>query len=175
MDISFRNTFQILLKPSVISDNFVKPDPVHYKDFLVTIKKMYNGTTKVVFKNVPLYVPDIEILNLCSYYGSVNNNQVIWKNSKVPGTNNTLSGSTRYVNMTMNKGTVMNNYYWMGTRILVQKRQCSHCLQWEDTGCKEGGNGKLCRENKEPRGRMFAYMVNINRTVGYKSMKRRVP
>ena len=134
-------------------------------------------STKVLFKNVPLYVPDIEILNLCSYYGNVENSKVIWDKTKVPGSNFALPGSNRYVNMVMNHGAVMNNYYWLegplpgdpGRRVLVlhpgQQRQCSHCLQWEDSGCKGGGNGKLCKDNNEPRGKMFSYMDMISKQV----------
>ena len=73
-----------------------------------------------------------------------------------------MSSSTRWVEVMLNPGCRMNNYYWLegplqgdsGTRIAVlhtgQEQQCSNCLKSDREGCKAQGNGKACIEMKTP-------------------------
>ena len=93
--------------------------------------------TRVVFGNVPLNVPDEEILNLCFCYGTVVDNAVHVErmyNLKNKG----MPGSNRYVEMVLNNGVCFENFYWMegplpgdaGRPVTVlhngQQTQCSH-------------------------------------------------
>ena len=125
--------------------------------------------TRVTFKNVPLNVPDEEIIHLCKSYGVPLDNKVNWEvltNNKNRG----MVGSTRYVDMELAKGAAFENYYWLegplpgdhGRRILVlhngQVPQCSHCFKKANTRCPGGGNGKICDLKKTPRAKMLAYM-----------------
>ena len=80
-------------------------------DHEVTVKKQLSNVTKVLFKNVPLNVPDEEILNLCFCYGTVIDNTVRYErmfNDKNRG----MPGSNRYVEMVLDSGSSFENYFW---------------------------------------------------------------
>ena len=95
--------------------------------------------------------------------------------------NRGMRGSTRFVDMELNKGRCMMNYYWMegplqgdqGRRILVlhngQIAQCSNCLK--QSGCPAGGNGKACKLLNNPRMKMHDYMQRLRVSIGYVSLK----
>ena len=94
-----------------------------------------------------------------------------------------MVGSTRYVDMELTKGAMMENFYWLegplsgdhGRRVLVlhngQVAQCSNCLRKAGMGCPAGGNGKACVQMKTPRGKMNLYMESLYAKVGYPSLK----
>ena len=69
------------------------------------------------FFNVPVEVPDEEVLNLCSLYGKVEGEvgreKVTINNSKLGSFK--LVSATRFVHMKINPGKKFNNYYWMET------------------------------------------------------------
>ena len=146
---------------------------------------MLNDATKVTFKNVPLYVPDEEILHLCGIYGSVVDNKVYKEHIRVTTTNKegVLVSPTRYVIMQMDKGATFNNFYWMegpmpgdpGRRIQVfhqgQAQQCSNCFKTASSGCKGAGNGKACVKFGGQRAKMSVYMNYLKATTGYESLK----
>ena len=146
---------QIQLKPGVCADKFVTGAPIEFKGHLVYVSKQLSNITRVTFKNVPLNVPDEEILHLCKSYGTPCDNKV-YSEVLTNQRNRGMKGSTRFVDMEFNKGRCMMNYYWMegplqgdqGRRILVlhngQISQCSHCLRQAGSGCSAGGNGKAC-------------------------------
>ena len=173
---------QIQLKPSVWADKFVTGSPIEFKDHLVSVSKQLTNTTRVTFKNVPLTVPDEEILHLCRSYGTPRDN-IVHSEILTNERNRGMRGSTRFVDMELNKGRCMMNYYWMegplqgdqGRRILVlhngQTAQCSHCLRLAGSGCSAGGNGKACRLLNKPRGKMHEYMQSLRVGVGYVSLK----
>ena len=122
-----------------------------------------NTSTKILFRNVPLNVPDEELVNLCMCYGE----PVGWvvreklTNMKDKG----LLGSNRSVEVNLNKGASFENYYWLegplpcdqGRRVVVthlgQLQQCSHCFGYDaqkygkqpSEQCPARGNGKACR------------------------------
>ena len=60
---------------------------------------------------VPLNVADEEVLRICDAYGTVKNNQVI-RESPSKATRG-VKGSTRYVDMELNPGEQLRNYYWL--------------------------------------------------------------
>ena len=94
-----------------------------------------------------------------------------------------LVGSTRFVDMEMNPGSSMMNFYWMegplpgdqGCRITVlhsgQDRQCSHCLKTLSDGCPGQGQGKVCKSLGTKMTRMVDYMADIKGKTGYESLK----
>ena len=80
----------------------------------------------MTFKNVPLNVPNEEILNLCRCYGKPVDGVVHMEMLKnIRG--HSLRGSTRYVEMQLDEGKSFKKYYWMegpppgdvGKRIVV--------------------------------------------------------
>ena len=62
---------QILFKPGVDTDKYTSNFPDSFGDFSVSVNKISSTMKRVTFRNVPSYVPDEEILNLCSLYGEV--------------------------------------------------------------------------------------------------------
>ena len=136
---------EVFLKPNVDITPYLKTISDFYGHTVTTVRQSSN-IIRVSFRNVPLNVPDEEIVNLCSFYGTPLNNKVEYEkltNTKCAG----LVGSTSFVDMEMNPGSSMMNFYWMegplpgdqGCRITVlhsgQDRQCSHCLKTLSDGC----------------------------------------
>ena len=69
-------------------------------------------STSVMFKNVPLSVPDEEIIHLCMHYGIPVNNTVTrdtLQNDQGRG----MKGSSKFVDMILDKGKTFENFYWM--------------------------------------------------------------
>ena len=60
---------EIKFKPEINTTPFVRVVPFTFKDHSVTVKKQRQNITRVTFRNVPLNVPDEEILTLCACYG----------------------------------------------------------------------------------------------------------
>ena len=176
---------QIRLKPGVDTDKLLSDFPDTYAGYAVNISKLTQTNTKVTFRNVPIEIPDEEILNLCAVYGKVegkvNRETVTIDNTKLGKVK--LPSATRFVNMKLFPGKKFNNYYWMegplpgdqGRRVTVlhynQSQQCSHCLNTADTGCLGLGNGKRCEENGGQRAKMSEYMSDLSRSTGYLSLK----
>ena len=178
---------QLKLKPSVNATPYITSTPILFKHHEISVSKQLNNVTRVFFKNVPLNVPDEEILHLCLCYGSPVDHKVHVEkltNSRNKG----MPGSNRYVDMHIKDSMSFENYYWMegplsgdsGRRITVlhngqTKQQCFHCLQRADPrpghGCPGGGNGKMCEDLKTVRGKMSHYMQSLRMTVGYVSLK----
>jgi hypothetical protein len=153
-----------------------------FKGHEVYTERQMNNMTRVSFRNVPFNVPDEEIIQLCKCYGTPLNNKVHYEklfNSRNRG----MIGSTRYVEMEMEPGTIMNNFYWLegplpgdtGSKVTVlhsgQEQQCSNCLRTGRSGCRALGNGKACVQLKTPRTKMTDYMADIKRRTGYESLK----
>jgi hypothetical protein len=109
------DTKEIMMKPGVDTSNFITTEPITFKSHEIIVRKMLNDVTKVTFKNVPMYVPDEEILHLCGMYGTVVDNKVCWERLKISTstTKGFLVSPTRYVMMNLNNGSALNNFYWM--------------------------------------------------------------
>ena len=174
---------QIQFKPGIPLDQYVTQEPLLFKGHEVEVKKQMNNITRVTFKNVPINVPNEEILHLCKCYGTPVDNKVFYETMSNQR-NRGMRGSTRYVDIEFNKGFSMMNYYWMegplsgdqGRRVLVlhngQISQCSNCLKRSGPGgCKAGANGKACSLMNTPRAKMFQYMESLRQQVGYVSLK----
>ena len=149
------DTRELVLKPDVdISKYIVEVD--NFYGHTVTTKRQSSNITRVSFRNVPLNVPDEEILHLCNFYGKPLNNYVEYEKLSNPRFGG-ISGATRFVDVEITPGKSFLNYYWMegplpgdqGCRITVlhsgQERQCSHCLKTSSGGCPAQGQGKVCK------------------------------
>ena len=172
----------IELKPGVEPTPYLRSEPVIYMKHEITVTSIKNRSTKVTFRNVPLNVPDEELLHLAYHYGTPVDNKVdreVLTNNKIRG----MKGSTRFIHMNLDKGKSFQNYYWMegplpgdqGRRVVVthpgQAQQCSHCLRRAGEGCPAAGNGKNCEAAETPRGQMKEYMQKLRTSCGYASLK----
>ena len=176
------DTKQVKLKPGIPVADILAKSPLEFKGFKVVVSQQRLNITRVTCKNVPLNVPDEEIIHLCMSYGSPVENKVqyeVLRNSRNKG----HTGSTRFVDMELNEDSSFNNYYWMegpfpgdqGRRVLVlhsgQAQQCSNCLEIVPN-CPAAGPGKLCKEElKTPRAKMSVYMNSLKITKNYSSLK----
>ena len=176
------DTKQVKLKPGIPVVDILAKSPLEFKGFKVVVSQQRLNITRVTFKNVPLNVPDEEIIHLCLSYGCPVDNKVhyeVLRNSRNKG----HTGSTRFVDMELYEGSSFNNYYWMegpfpgdqGRRVLVlhsgQAQQCSNCLE-VGPNCPAAGNGKLCKDElKTPRAKMSVYMNSLKITKNYSSLK----
>ena len=176
------DTKQVKLKPGIPVADILAKSPLEFKGYKVVVSQQLLNITRVTFKNVPLNVPDEEIIHLCMSYGSPVENKVqyeVLRNSRNKG----HTGSTRFVDMELNEDSSFNNYYWMegpfpgdqGRRVLVlhsgQAQQCSNCLE-VGPNCPAAGNGKLCKDEfKTPRAKMSVYMNSLKITKNYTSLK----
>ena len=144
------------------------PTWAEFRGHEITARRQRNNVTKVTFKNVPLNIPDEEILHLCETYGKPVDFQVQYErlnNFKNKG----MVGGTRSVDVEMFTGASMFNFYWMegplagdeGCRVTVlhpgQTQQCSNCLRLA-SGCPAKGNGKACVATGTPRTQIATYM-----------------
>ena len=174
------DTREVFLKPNIDLSPYITEIDDFY-GHSITTKRQSSKITRVSFRNVPLNVPDEEIIHLCSYYGKPVNNQVEYE--KIVNKWGTFQGSTRFVDMEISPGSRFMNYYWLegplpgdrGCRITVlhsgQERQCSHCLRTTTNGCPGQGQGKECKLKGTPMGRMTEYMLYISKKLGYESLK----
>lgn len=174
------DTREVFLKPNIDLSPYITEIDDFY-GHSITTKRQSSKITRVSFRNVPLNVPDEEIIHLCSYYGKPVNNQVEYE--KIVNKWGTFQGSTRFVDMEISPGSRFMNYYWLegplpgdrGCRITVlhsgQERQCSHCLRTMSNGCPGQGQGKVCKLQGTPMGRMTEYMLFISKKLGYESLK----
>jgi hypothetical protein len=105
------NTKEVKFKPGFDLSHIIKP-AFEFKGHEVTTKKQMNNLTKVSFINVPINVPDEDIIELCKCYGSPVNNIVNYERM-FNMRNRGMMGSTRWVEMELKSGVCMNNFYWM--------------------------------------------------------------
>ena len=176
---------QILLKPNIDTSRLTSEFPDTFNGYSINVTKLTETTTRIKFNNVPLEVPDEEILNLCSCYGKVEGKvgrEQVQMNNAILGKIKVTS-ATRFVYMKLDPGKKFNNFYWMegplpgdqGRRITVthynQLQQCSYCLRTADSGCLGFGHGRKCEENGGYRAKMSEYMLSLKKEIGYISLK----
>ena len=175
------DTREVILKPTVDLSPYIMEIDDFYGHSVIS-KRQSSKVTRVSFRNVPLNVPDEEIVHLCSFYGKPVNNSVEYEKI-VNDKWGVLQGSTRFVDMELSPGARFMNYYWMegplpgdrGCRITVlhsgQERQCSNCLRTMSNGCPGQGQGKVCKAQGTQMARMTDYMTYLFKKIGYESLK----
>ena len=176
------DTKEVMLKPGVDISPYLGTN--EFLGHLITTTKQLNNVTKVTFKNVPLNIPDEEILNLCDVYGKPVDYMVHYEKMTNPKNRGHISG-VRYVEMEMFQGASFNNFYWMegplagdtGARITVlhpgQITQCSWFLRLVTKGRLIHGNRWACKAVKTYRQMMTVYMEEVRKQHGYQSLKQK--
>ena len=176
------DTREIQMKNGIDTTRFLRVEPVEFMEHEIRVSALNTRSTKVTFRNVPLNVPDEELLHLAYHYGKPVDNRVtreVLNNDKNRG----MRGSTRFIEMNLDEGKSFLNYYWMegplpgdrGRRVTVthggQVQQCSHCLQRAGMGCPAAGNGYNCEKSGTKRAMMKEYMQQVRTKTGYVSLK----
>ena len=188
------DTRELLLRPGTDLTGVITSSVPHiFKEHEITVKMLSQQVTKVTFRNVPMSVPDEEIVHLCSQYGDLVDGRVHREVIRLGGaTRYSLVSSTRWAEVKLKSGMTFNNFYWMvgpgqgdmGRRITVlhanQRRQCSWCFLYPSPTpssppvpghhCMGGGNGKTCETSGTPRAKMTEYIEHL-RAAGYVSLK----
>ena len=174
------DTREVMFKPGVdMTPNLGMTDFMGHE---ILTRRQRNNVTRVTFKNVPLNIPDEEIIHLCETYGKPVDNMVHYEklnNLKNKG----MTSGTRFVEVEMFPGASMFNFYWLegplagdeGCRVTVlhpgQVQQCSNCLKLASSGCPGKGNGKACVATGTTRTLMSTYMDMVRLKHGYRSLK----
>ena len=165
--------------------------PIKYLEHDIFVKRQEtNFATKILFRNVPLNVPDEEVINLALCYGQPVG--VVRREKLTNMKDKGKIGSNRSLDVLLNPGCTFENYYWLegplpsdqGRRITVthqnQPTQCSNCFGYsrqkygtELNLCPGNGIGRVCKAMETERAKMGPYMRVLERLVGYKSLKAR--
>ena len=174
------DTKEVMFKPGVDISPYI--GFFEFMEHEITTRKQRSNVTKVTFKNVPLNVPDDEIIHLCGTYGKPLDYIVHYE--KLNNLRNKgMLGGTRYVEVELFPGASFNNFYWLegplpgdiGNRVTVlhpgQTQQCSHCLKLATSGCPSKGNGKACEALGTKRTNLSSYMELLRLKHGYQSLK----
>ena len=127
------DTKEVMFKPGVNLTPYL--GQFEFLEHEVTTRRQRSNVTKIVFKNVPLNIPDEEIVHLCESYGKPTDFIVHYEkltNHKNKG----MVGGTRYMEVELFTGAALNTFYWMkgplsgdtGSRVTVlhpgQVQQC---------------------------------------------------
>ena len=104
------DTKEVKLKPDVDPTPYLTAEPIIFCDHEVTVRRQTSKAVHVMFKDVPLSIPDEEIINLCECYGEALSKEVIYKSSKIT---RGVPGATRFVDMIFLPGKQFKNFYWM--------------------------------------------------------------
>ena len=97
-------------------------EPLEFKRHKVNTTVVTKVATKVIFKNVPISVPDEEILHLCSQYGEVKDDQVRREIIHFGGARKVkLQSSTRWVEMNLQPGKAFRNFYWLAGSLAMSR------------------------------------------------------
>ena len=186
------NKRELLVKPDTDLTNALTSDtPKSFRQHEIRVTKISNAATKVIFKGVPIPVPDEELLHLCEHYGDLVDKKVTRQTIRLGNdTKHDIMSSTRSVQVRLHPGKYLKNFYWLagpnqgerGRRVTVlhdnQPPQCSHCFKCSPPPnhtlgpsqyCRGGGNGKLCKSLETVRTSMNAYIRSL-REEGYTSL-----
>ena len=84
---------ELLLKPGTELDNAVRTDdkPHSFRHHEIRVSIINKGATKVIFKGVPIPVPDEELLHLCEHYGDLVDEKVTRQTIRLAMISNTTS------------------------------------------------------------------------------------
>ena len=95
------DTREVQLKNDIDTTRFLRVDPVEFLEHHIRVSALNTRSTKVTFRNVPLNVPDEELLHLAYHYGKPVDNRVtreVLNNDKNRG----MRGSTRFIEINLN-------------------------------------------------------------------------
>ena len=182
---SSRNKKRVLLKDGVNIDKHRIYMPDTYKGYIINVEKISQTKTRILFKNVPIDCPEVELINLCNTYGKIEgriSNQFM----NVPIENKgdiRVRTSNRVAYVVLHPGKLLKNFYWLGglqntskdTKITAihhgQTQQCANCLLTEEEGCPAMGLGKACKEMGTPRKPLAEYFQKLEEEDGYISLR----
>merc|ERR1712240_579578 len=181
---SNRSKKRILLKDGINIDQHRLYMPDTYKGYIVNVDRTAQAKIRIQFKNVPIDCPEVELINLCNTYGSLEGN-ITYQFRTVPAKkgNIRIRTSNRVADVVLKPGKNMKNYYWLGglqntskdTKITVihhgQTQQCSNCLLTEEEGCPGMGMGKSCKATKQPRTPLADYFKRLEEEDGFISLR----
>ena len=162
------------------------------KGLTFDISKSQENSTKVTFKNVPLSVPDQELLHLVKAYGGkLEKEEVEHEKEQVSspkGVKLEVLGTTRCIYATFPPNKRLKTFYWLQgplpkdplRRIIAEHagqagRQCGHCLRGSAdpaNPCKFNGKTSACKKNN-PKGRLSLsnYFSLLRKEDHYMSLK----
>ena len=70
------DTREVQLKNDIDTTRFLRVEPVEFLEHHIRVSALNTRSTKVTFRNVPLNVPDEELLHLAFHYGKPVDNRV---------------------------------------------------------------------------------------------------
>ena len=144
-----------------------------FKGMAFNISMSQEHSTRITFKNVPLSVPDQELLHLVKAYGGKLENEVVEhakeQVSSPKGINLEVMGTTRFIHATLPPNKRLKSFYWLQgplpkdplRRIIAEHagqvgRQCGHCLRGSAdpvNPCQFNGKTSACKKHN-PDGRL---------------------
>ena len=152
-----------------------------FKGHTTITKRQTSRSVRVSFKNVPLNVPDQELLNIIECYGEATDAMVSYHPSTNPKARGIVNANTRHIEMILSEKK-MPNFFWLegplpgdsSSRVTAtypgQTPQCYNCLRIGNL-CPAEGKGKLCVELKTQRLRMDLYVNSLKLRDNYSTLK----
>ena len=193
IDLSGRwDTKELVLRPNTdVAHILTAAQPFIFLDHEITVTNLIKNITRITFKNVPLSVPDEEIIQICKAYSEPVDCKVHREVMRIgTSTRRNVTGATRYVEVRLIPGRFFRNFYWVegplpgdqGRRITAlhpnQPPQCSNCFRYAASAttagslpCPGAGNGKACEAANTPRARMSDYVTSLRLQDHYVSLK----
>ena len=184
------NTVEIELKEGSPSDRY--EGNYNFKDQDFSLVRANTTSKKITFKNVPLQIPDSELIHLVKAYGGKMEKEegICEKNtiSTPGGVKTETKSSTRYIQATFPPNKRLKTFYWVAgqlsndpmRRIIAEHdgqigRQCGSCLKNSAdpiNPCKFNGKTSACRKN-DPAGRssLSKYFERLRTEDNYVSLK----
>ena len=152
-----------------------------FRGHTIITRRQSSKTVRVTFKNVPLCVPDQELVNIIECYGEVTDSVVHYQAASNPKARGIVNMNTRYIEMVLGEKK-MPNYFWLegplpsdvGGRVTVtypgQTPQCYNCLRIGNL-CPAEGKGKLCVQQRTERLRMDLYINTLHLRDSFSTLK----
>ena len=97
-----------------LTNALTRDTPKLFKQHKIRITIISNAATKVIFKGVPIPVPNEELLHLCEHYGDLVDEKVTRQTIKL-GTKikHDIMNSTISVQVRLHPGKFIKNFYWL--------------------------------------------------------------
>ena len=109
--------------------------PDTYKSYIVNVDKISQTKTRILFKNVPIDCPDIELENLCNAYGK-REGKISHQFVNVPTENSgniRMRTSNRIAMVVMHPGKIFKNFLLAWRFAKYQQRHKNNCNpSWSD-------------------------------------------